>query len=126
MNLTTLKSAIVIGGGVGGLASAIFLAKAGVRVTLLERANTLGGKLRELDVGGRKFPGGPSVLTMRHVFEELFDDRLAEYVKLLPVEPLCRHFWPDGSRLDLFIDEEKSRRAITEAFGARAAEGYSA
>jgi 1-hydroxycarotenoid 3,4-desaturase len=118
--------AIVIGGGVGGLASAIYLARGGVGVTLLERAPTLGGKLRELEVGGRTFPGGPSVLTMRYVFEELFGGRMSEYVKLVPVEPLCRHFWPDGSQLDLFVDEEKSRAAISRFAGARAADGYSA
>ena len=96
MDLETLSSAIVIGGGVGGLASSIYLARAGVKVLLFERANTLGGKLRELEVGGRKFPGGPSVLTMRYVFDDLFEGRFGDYVKLLPVEPLCRHFWPDG------------------------------
>jgi 1-hydroxycarotenoid 3,4-desaturase len=119
-------SAVVIGGGVGGLASAIYLARAGLPVTLLEKHATLGGKLREIEVGGRKFPGGPSVLTMRHVFEELFEQRFGEYVKLLPVEPLCRHFWPDGSQLDLFIDEGKSRAAIEKLAGRRAADGYSA
>jgi 1-hydroxycarotenoid 3,4-desaturase len=122
----SLSTAVVIGGGVGGMASSIFLARAGVKVTLVERAPTLGGKLREIDVGGRKFPGGPSVLTMRYVFDELFDGKLGDYVKLLPVEPLCRHFWPDGSQLDLFIDEGKSREAITKFAGARAADGYSA
>ncbi len=122
----SLSTAVVIGGGVGGLASAIYLARAGLSVTVLERGATLGGKLREVEVGGRRFPGGPSVLTMRYVFDDLFEGRFAEYVKLQPVEPLCRHFWPDGSRLDLFIDEEKSRRAIEALCGRRAADGYSA
>src|SRR6185503_16159792 len=67
-----LKSAIVVGGGVGGLAAAIHLARAGVKVTLLERGPTLGGKLREITISGRTFPGGPSVLTMRGVFEGVF------------------------------------------------------
>ena len=66
------RSAIVVGGGVGGLAAAIHLARGGARVRLYERASHVGGKLRELSVGGRSFPAGPSVFTMRYVFEELF------------------------------------------------------
>jgi 1-hydroxycarotenoid 3,4-desaturase len=95
-------------------------------VTLLERAPKLGGKLREIEVGGRTFGAGPSVLTMRDVFEELFDGRFAEYVKLLPVDPLCRHFFADGSQLDLFTDEGRSREAIARFAGRREADGYSA
>jgi phytoene desaturase len=119
-----MKSAIVIGAGVGGLAAAINLARAGVRVTLFERGPTVGGRLRELEVGGHKFLGGPSVLTMRHVFEELFDGKLAEHVKLLPLDPLCRHFFPDGSRLDLHSDAARTHKAIAEFSGQRDADGY--
>ena len=39
---------------------------------------------------------GPSVFTMRSIFDELFDNRLADYVTLRPVDPLCRHFFADG------------------------------
>ena len=119
------KTAIVIGAGVGGLAAAIRLARAGVKTTLHERAATVGGRLREIEVGGRKLDAGPSVLTMKWVFDELFDGRIAEYLELAPLEPLCRHFFADGSRLDLFCDEEKSREAIRAFAGARNAEGYS-
>ena len=55
-----MKHAIVIGAGVGGLAASINMARAGVKVTLFERGPTVGGKLRELDVGGHKFLGGPT------------------------------------------------------------------
>lgn len=120
------KTAIVIGGGVGGLAAAIHLQRAGVRVRVLERAEKVGGKLREVTVGGRTFPGGPSVFTMLHVFEELFGgrDALRRYLTLDPVDPLCRHFFPDGSVLDLFHDEDKSRQAIERFSGAADARGY--
>jgi len=118
------KSAIVVGGGVAGLSAAIQLARAGLRVRLLERAAHLGGKLRELDVGGRRVPGGPSVFTMRWVFEELFDGRLDEALRLQPLDPLCRHFFPDGSALDLFTDPERSRAAIAAFASARDADGY--
>jgi 1-hydroxycarotenoid 3,4-desaturase len=122
----TRKTAIVVGAGVGGLAAAIHLQRAGVQVRLLERADTVGGKLRELEVGGRRFLAGPSVLTMRHVFEELFGGaaKLAEHLELLPVDPLCRHFFSDGSQLDLHTDAERSRAAIERFAGAQNARGY--
>jgi 1-hydroxycarotenoid 3,4-desaturase len=119
-----VKTAIVIGAGVGGLAAAIQLARAGVRVQLLERGATVGGKLCQVDVGGTLILGGPSVLTMRWVFDELFDGRLDEHVTLVPVDPLCRHFFPDGSVLDLHRDVEKSRAAIAAFAGPRDADGY--
>jgi 1-hydroxycarotenoid 3,4-desaturase len=120
------KTAIVIGAGVGGMAAAIHLARGGVRVRLLERADQVGGKLREVTLGGRTFPAGPSVFTMRGVFEELFGGpaQLAEHLTLEPIDPLCRHFFADGSRLDLFQDAERTRQAIFDFAGARDARGY--
>jgi 1-hydroxycarotenoid 3,4-desaturase len=119
-----VKTAIVIGAGVGGLAAAIHLARAGVRVQLLERGPSIGGKLCQLEVGGRPILGGPSVLTMRSVFDELFDGHLDDYVTLVPVEPLCRHFFADGAVLDLHRDAERSRAAIAAFSGPRDADGY--
>ncbi|HNO69206.1 MAG TPA: FAD-dependent oxidoreductase, partial [Pseudomonadota bacterium] len=62
---------VVIGGGVGGLATAIRLLAAGYSVTVLERAQTPGGKMRQVEVGGLPFDGGPSVLTLPWVLDEL-------------------------------------------------------
>ncbi len=118
------RSAIVIGAGVGGLSAAIYLARAGLKVRVYERAPRVGGKLREVDVDGKTFDAGPSVLTMKWVFDELFAGRFGEYVKLGTLEPLCRHFFPDGSVLDLFTDEERAADAIEKFSGAASARGY--
>jgi 1-hydroxycarotenoid 3,4-desaturase len=120
------RTAIVVGGGVGGMAAAIRLAGAGAKVRLIERAETLGGKLREVKLGGRALPAGPSVFTMREVFEELFGGRAAldEHLALEPVDPLCRHFFADGSQLDLFHDADRTRDAIRSFSGERDARGY--
>ncbi len=121
-----LRTAIVIGGGVGGLAAAVHLARAGVRVRLYEQATTLGGKLAEVTLGGRQFLTGPSMLTMRGVFEDLFGGAaaLAAALELQPVDPLCRHFFADRSQLDLYSDVERSRAAIAAFASARDADGY--
>jgi 1-hydroxycarotenoid 3,4-desaturase len=121
------RRVIVVGAGVGGLVSALELAARGVEVLVLERAAQPGGKLRELVVGGRAMDAGPTVFTMRWVFEELFESvgaRLADHLTLKPVEVLARHAWSAGERLDLFADVHRSADAIGAFAGAGASRGY--
>ncbi len=124
--MTGRPRAAVIGAGVGGLAAAIRLARAGLAVDLFERSHEVGGKLREVKIpgAGKPFDAGPSVLTMRWVFEELLGGPLSEHLSLVPLEPLCRHFFADGSSLDLFSDEERSTQAIRAFAGPADADGY--
>ncbi|MEN9728868.1 MAG: hypothetical protein RL434_3234, partial [Pseudomonadota bacterium] len=65
---------VVIGAGVAGLASAMLLAARGQAVQVYEAAGAPGGKMREVNVGLASVDAGPTVLTMRWVFEELFAD----------------------------------------------------
>ncbi len=116
----------MVGAGVGGLACAIELAGAGWEVTLLERGRA-GGKVRTVDAGGLAVDAGPTVLTMKWVFEELFaraGASLADYVTLERADVLARHAWSDGSRLDLFSDLERSADAIGRLSGPAEAKRY--
>lgn len=118
---------LVIGAGMGGLSSALLLAAAGHGVTVLERAATPGGKLREVAPGGRALDAGPTVFTMRWVLEEIFAQAglsLAERLDLSPLPVLARHAWEDGSRLDLHADPEASAAAIAAFAGAREEAGF--
>ncbi len=98
---------VVVGAGMGGLSAAIHLAAAGERVIVVEQNPTVGGKMSEVHQAGFRWDTGPSVITMRHVFEALFATagrRLEDYLTLLPVEPLTRYFYPDGVVLDISSD----------------------
>jgi 1-hydroxycarotenoid 3,4-desaturase len=111
---------LVVGGGIGGLAAAVELAHGGCDVTVLERAPVSGGKARAIAVGESFVEAGPTVLTMRWVFDELFASTgrsLDDYVGLEPLDVLARHAWTDGSRLDLFADRDRSAAAIGELSG---------
>ncbi len=120
-------TAIVVGGGIGGLTAAALLAARGVQVTLIERAAHVGGKLASVEIGGQRIDTGPTVLTKRAIFETVFHEAgsdLAQHVTLKPLDVLARHAWGDGSQLDLFADQNRSTEAITAFAGARAADDY--
>ncbi|WMS42149.1 phytoene desaturase family protein [Acuticoccus sp. MNP-M23] len=120
---------VVVGGGFGGLAAAHRLQSAGISTTLVERQPRLGGKARNVGVGSVLAPGGPTVLTMRHVFEELFDaggERLEEAVSLAPLDTIAHHRWSASERLDLHADVDANTAAIADFAGAAEADGYRA
>jgi 1-hydroxycarotenoid 3,4-desaturase len=118
---------VVIGAGMAGLAAALAIAAHGLDVTIVERGQRPGGKMREIVIGGRPIDSGPTVLTMRWVFDELFaslGERLDDHVTLQPLQVLARHAWTDGTQLDLFADEARSADAIGQFAGAAHARGY--
>ncbi len=121
------KKVIVIGAGCGGLAAAADLARQGCAVTVIERAAAPGGKMRLVPVDGAAIDAGPTVFTMRWIFDGLFGDagqRLEDHLQLMPLQVLARHAWRRGGQLDLFADIERSSEAIGVFAGPAAARGY--
>ncbi len=114
---------VVIGAGIGGLCAALRLAHAGLDVTVVERHGAPGGKMRQVN----GVDAGPTVLTMRGVFDTLFDDvgeRLDRHVDLIPQDILARHWWPDSGPLDLYGDPARSADSIGDFAGAAAARDF--
>jgi 1-hydroxycarotenoid 3,4-desaturase len=121
---------IVIGAGIGGLVSALLLAQQGHAVTLLEAARGPGGKMHRLQVDGALVDAGPTVFTMRWVFEQILDaagSSLAALPSLTPLDVLARHAWRGHDRgLDLHADPARSVAAVGEFSGAAEARRFEA
>ena len=101
------KKVIIIGGGLGGLSAAISLRQRGYVVDLYEQNNHLGGKLNRLVQDGFGFDLGPSILTMPHIFERLFErsgKEMRDYVHIERLNHQWRAFFPDENVLDLYED----------------------
>ncbi|GAA4532232.1 phytoene desaturase family protein [Nonomuraea ferruginea] len=114
----------VVGGGVGGMACALLLARRGHEVRLYEQLPRLGGKLAEHRRDGFAFSLGPSLLTMPGLFRELGLDR-----ELIEPDPLCRYRFADGTVLDARRDPgrmaaEVERLAPGEGRAWRAFHGW--
>ncbi len=118
----------VIGGGLGGLATACTLAARGYPVVLFERNPWLGGKAAVLTEGGFRFDMGPTILLMPSVLRRIFaeaDRDLNQELDLIPLDPQWRSFFADGTVLDLHASLEKMKVALdTFAPGAKASRGY--
>ena len=115
------QKVVVIGAGVGGLVAALELSAKGFDVTVVERAAAPGGKLRQLDVGGALIDSGPTVMTMRWVFDELFDalgTRVEDHFTLQRARRIARHAWEADEHLDLFDDLQESAEAVGRFAGA--------
>ena len=119
---------VIIGAGIGGLAAALRLSHQGCDVTVLDMHSAAGGKMRTVASPAGPVDAGPTVLTMRPVFHALFADvgeNLSEHVTLQPLETLARHYWDDGTKLDLSADPAQSLANVTSAFGAKAGREFS-
>ncbi len=121
------QRAIIIGAGIGGLAAALDLAGAGWDVTVLERQAAPGGKMRRVQAGDATLDAGPTVFTMRWVFEQLFADAgttLDAEVTLHRANILARHAWSQTETLDLHASLDQSADAIAAFAGPREAAGF--
>jgi diapolycopene oxygenase len=101
------KKVIVIGSGLGGLSAAISLAQEGYEVTIHEKNPKIGGKLNVLKAEGYTFDLGPSILTLPHIFERLFErsgKKMSDYIPIRTLRPHWRNFFEDGKVVDLDPD----------------------
>ena len=98
---------VIVGAGLGGLSAALRLAGAGRKVTVIERELVPGGRNGLLQRDGYSFDTGPTVLTMPSLIQDALScvgEDLKDWLELIPVDPLYRAFYHDGSHLDVHAD----------------------
>ena len=97
------KHIAIIGGGLGGLSAAIYLANYGYVVDLFEKNSDTGGKVNQVKYGGYKFDTGPSKISLPYIVDSLFEDNgydREKFFEYITLNPICRNFFSDGSVMD--------------------------
>ncbi|WMN07655.1 1-hydroxycarotenoid 3,4-desaturase CrtD [Marivirga arenosa] len=111
--------AVIIGAGIGGIATSIRLAKKGYEVEVYEQNSYPGGKLSVFEQDGFRFDAGPSLFTLPELVDDLVslqeesEDIDFPYKKL---DESCRYFWEDGKRLTAYTDPEKFGQEVEKVF----------
>lgn len=116
MEKQPLKTAVVIGAGAGGIATAARLAKAGFSVTVLEKNSFTGGRCSLIRHDGHRFDQGPSLLLLPKLFREAFFDLdttlEAEGIELLRCPTNYNVWFPDGENFELTTDLARMKTQI--------------
>jgi len=110
------KTAIVIGAGVGGLATAIRLASLGMQVKVFEKNPVAGGKIAQIREEGYRFDTGPSLFTLPHLVDEISPESVPglEYRKL---DTISRYFFKDKTVFDAPADPVLFTRELAKITG---------
>ena len=117
-----MKKAIIIGSGIGGIATALRLRSMNYDVTVFENNDFPGGKLTSFDLGPYRFDAGPSLLTMPHFIDELFDlfnENPRDHFNYKKKDISCKYFWDDGTKLSAYSDKIKFTKEIENILGVK-------
>lgn len=111
------KNAIVVGAGLGGLASACYLAKDGYKVTVIEKNDSYGGRASILQENGFRFDMGPSWYWMTEIYDKFFNDfgkKTSDYFELVRISPSYKVFWNKDEILDVPVELEDLYKVFEE------------
>ena len=118
---------IVIGAGLAGLSAACHLRGAGHDVLVVEAGAVPGGRAGTATIGGYRFDTGPTVLTMPELAERCFTAvgaSMADHVRLLPLDPMYRATFADGSTIHVRNGRAAMAAEIAATCGPADAAGF--
>jgi len=127
MNQTKKPTALIVGSGPGGLASALLLAHSGVDVTILEKEEKVGGRTKLVHKDGYTFDRGPTFFHYPEVIEEIFKAIGRDAHKelgLMPLDPMYRLVFGAGGHIDATSKLDEMTERIRDLAGDKNAEGF--
>ncbi len=110
--MTAKKSAAIIGAGIGGIATAIYLSKNGYEVSVFEKNSSPGGRCGQLIRDGHRFDLGATMLMMPDIYREIFDSldiTLFENNDIQPLENLYKIYFDNNDVIAFTTDKEKMK-----------------
>src|SRR5664280_969471 len=110
--MTERKSAVIIGSGIGGIATAIYLAKNGYNVSVFEKNSTAGGRCGQLIREGHRFDLGATMLVMPEIYREIFESLgipLFEKNEIKPLKNLYNIYFDNNDVVTFTTDKEKMK-----------------
>jgi len=126
-----MPKAIVIGAGFGGMAAALRLRAKGYDVTILDKQDKLGGRgyqyRRETPLGTFVHDAGPTVVTAKFLFDELFalfGKKTADYINFVDIYPWYRIQFADRTKFDYGGTTEQMEAQIRAISGDQDVEGF--
>jgi phytoene desaturase len=114
--------AVVVGAGLGGIASALRLRARGYQVTLVDKCDSVGGRGRSFEIDGYKFDCGPTIITAPFLLDQLFElygKKASDYYKLVPMMPWYRIMFADNSNFDYGGTTEATIAQINKFWSSR-------
>lgn len=118
-----MPSAIIIGSGIAGIASALRLNSAGIHVEVFEANSYPGGKLHAFELKGYRFDAGPSLFTLPELVTELFElfnEKPEDFFQYHRKESICNYFWEDGMRFTVNTNRDTFAKEAAAKFGIEA------
>ena len=109
------RTAVIIGAGIGGITTAVYLAKNGYSVSIYEKNSAPGGRCGQLIREGHRFDLGATMLMMPGIYHEVFDSlgiKLEEGIDIVPLDNLYTIYFDDGSHLAFTSDKDRMKTQL--------------